>query len=66
MSDATILRDTVGASEIVTQHASEGDRWMSAVRGGAWDGYVSVMDLAGDPATLHARVLADVKAAPNG
>jgi len=66
MSDATILRDTVGAAEIVTQQAPEGDRWMSVVRGGAWDGYVSVMDLAGSAEALHAQVLADVKAAPNG
>lgn len=60
------LTDTVGATTVTTQKAPEGDRWMSVVQGGAWDGYVAVMDLTGDPAALHAQVLGGVKAAPNG
>lgn len=58
MSDATVLSDTVGDATVSTALAPEGDRWMSVVKGGAWDGYVSVMDKAGDPHALHDGVIA--------
>jgi len=60
VSGTTILRDTVGDAEVVTQMAPEGDRWISVVSGGAMDGYVSVMDLKGDQAVLHAAVVEHV------
>ena len=58
MSDPQTLYDKVGDAEVFTLLAPEGDRWVSSVKGGVRDGYVSAMDKSGDPAVLHAQVIA--------
>lgn len=65
MSDDTVLSDAVGDATVSTALAPEGDRWMSVVKGGPRDGYVSVMDKAGDPAALHAGVIAFLNEPPD-
>lgn len=59
--DVLILSETVGDATITTTLHPEGDRWISSVRGGALDGYTSVMDRRGVMDELHNQVIETVK-----